>query len=154
FSEAMNAATMSSTSFELHDSANGAVGATVAYDASTRTAVLSPSAPLTAGATYSARVHGGSSAPRVTDVAGNALAADMAWSFTVADGAACPCSLWGSPSVAVEDAGDASSVELGVKFRADVDGYVTGIRYYKSAANTGTHVGSLWTANGVRLSTA
>src|SRR5262249_53111978 len=88
FSEAMNAATMSSTSFELHDSANGAVGATVAYDASTRTAVLSPSAPLTAGATYSARVHGGSSAPRVTDVAGNALAADMAWSFTVADGAA------------------------------------------------------------------
>src|SRR5262249_16791283 len=114
----------------------------------------SPSAPLTAGATYSARVHGGSSAPRVTDVAGNALAADMAWSFTVADGAACPCSLWGSPSVAVEGPGDASSVELGVKVRGEGGGEVTGIRYYKSAANTGTHVGSLWTANGVRLSTA
>src|SRR5262249_56196732 len=53
-----------------------------------------------------------------------------------------------------EDGGDARSGGLGVKFRADVDGYVTGIRYYKSAANTGTHVGSLWTANGVRLSTA
>ena len=46
--------------------------------------------------------------------------------------------------IGVPDAGDASAVELGVKFRADVDGYITGIRYYKSAANTGTHVGNLW----------
>ena len=30
-------------------------------------------------------------------------------------------------------------VELGVKFRSDVAGYITGVRFYKSAGNTGTH---------------
>jgi hypothetical protein len=40
---------------------------------------------------------------------------------------------------------------LGVKFRADVSGFITGIRYYKSPTNTGTHVGSLWTSTGTRL---
>ena len=33
-------------------------------------------------------------------------------------------------------------------------GQVTGIRFYKAAANTGTHVGSLWTAPGTRLAQA
>ena len=36
----------------------------------------------------------------------------------------------------------------GVKFRSDVAGTVNGIRFYKATANTGTHVGSLWTAAG------
>ena len=49
----------------------------------------------------------------------------------------------------VVDAGDdTGSVNLGVKFRADVDGSVTGLRFYKAAANTGTHVGTLWTHAG------
>ena len=38
------------------------------------------------------------------------------------------------------------AIELGVKFRADVDGFITGIRFYKGTGNTGTHIGSLWTA--------
>ena len=38
-----------------------------------------------------------------------------------------------------------------MKFKADFDGTVTGIRFYKAAANTGTHIGSLWTAGGTRL---
>ena len=46
------------------------------------------------------------------------------------------------------------SVELGVKFKADYDGTITGIRFYKAAANTGTHIGSLWTAAGTRLAQA
>ena len=33
---------------------------------------------------------------------------------------------------------------------ADHNGTITGIRFYKSAANTGTHVGSLWTATAAR----
>jgi hypothetical protein len=57
-----------------------------------------------------------------------------------------------TPSVA--DAQDGSAVELGVKFRADFDGSVTGVRFYKSAANTGTHVGSVWTTGGQRLANA
>ena len=57
-----------------------------------------------------------------------------------------------SPSTV--DSGDSSSVELGVKFTADTSGAITGIRFYKSAANTGTHVGSLWTASGTLLASA
>jgi N,N-dimethylformamidase beta subunit-like protein/uncharacterized protein DUF4082/fibronectin type III domain protein len=57
-----------------------------------------------------------------------------------------------TPSVA--DSGDTTAVELGVKFRADYDGLVTGVRFYKAAANTGTHVGSLWSASGTRLAQA
>ena len=33
-------------------------------------------------------------------------------------------------------------------------GYVTGIRFYKGAGNTGTHVGHLWSATGQLLATA
>jgi len=49
------------------------------------------------------------------------------------------------------DTGGDSPVELGVKFRADLDGYIEGIRFYKYALNTGTHVGNLWTSNGTNL---
>ena len=45
----------------------------------------------------------------------------------------------------------AAAVELGVKFRADVAGYITGVRFYKGAGNTGTHVGNLWTSAGTLL---
>ena len=44
-----------------------------------------------------------------------------------------------------------AAVELGVKFRADRAGTATGVRFYKAAANTGTHTGSLWSATGTRL---
>src|SRR5262249_52184676 len=44
--------------------------------------------------------------------------------------------------------------ELGVKFRSDVSGYVTGIRFYKGLTNTGTHVGDLWSSTGTKLATA
>ncbi|MEV6492488.1 DUF4082 domain-containing protein [Actinoplanes sp. NPDC051633] len=41
-----------------------------------------------------------------------------------------------------------------VKFRSDVAGQVTGIRFYKGAGNTGTHVGHLWSSAGANLGTA
>jgi LPXTG-motif cell wall-anchored protein len=46
------------------------------------------------------------------------------------------------------------SLELGVKFTSDVDGTVTTLRFYKGNQNTGTHTGSLWTADGSLLGTA
>ena len=53
------------------------------------------------------------------------------------------------------DRGDAgANVELGVKFTADISGFVTGVRFYKSAANTGVHSGSLWSSAGALLATA
>jgi hypothetical protein len=57
-----------------------------------------------------------------------------------------------TPSTA--DSGDPSAVELGVKFTADYDGSVVGVRFYKAQANTGTHVGSLWSTDGTRLARA
>ena len=44
-----------------------------------------------------------------------------------------------------------SSVTLGVKFRSDVGGTVTGIRFYKGDGNNGTHIGLLYTATGILL---
>ena len=57
-------------------------------------------------------------------------------------------------SPAVADSGDTSAVELGVKFRSSFPGTVTGIRFYKGPGNTGTHVGSLWSASGTKLADA
>ncbi|MBW4028565.1 MAG: DUF4082 domain-containing protein [Acidobacteria bacterium] len=68
----------------------------------------------------------------------------------------CPCNtIWQSMWLpAVVDSGDSNAYELGVKFRADADGYVLGIRFYKSARNTGTHIGNLWSSSGVLLGSA
>jgi hypothetical protein len=49
---------------------------------------------------------------------------------------------------------DAHSVEIGLKFRADANGYVTGVRFYKGATNTGVHTGTLWSSTGQQLATA
>src|SRR4029078_9516368 len=46
-----------------------------------------------------------------------------------------------------------SSVEVGVKFRSDVAGRVTGVRFYKRASDNTTHTGSLWTVTGSLLAT-
>ena len=45
-------------------------------------------------------------------------------------------------------------VEVGVRFRSDVAGTVTALRFYKGASSTGTHVGHLWSATGQLLATA
>jgi hypothetical protein len=63
-------------------------------------------------------------------------------------------SIWGSSATpAVESAADPNAIELGVKFRSDLSGYITGIRFYKGSLNTGTHVGHLWDLNGTLLAT-
>lgn len=67
----------------------------------------------------------------------------------------CPCSIWGAGATPpTPDSGDPSSLELGVKFTSEEFGTVTGVQFYKSAKNTGTHVGSLWTAEGKLLAQA
>jgi hypothetical protein len=63
--------------------------------------------------------------------------------------------LFGTSTPATIDAGDAgANVELGVKFTADTNGNVTGARFYKAAANTGTHTATLWSTAGTALATA
>ena len=86
FSEALDPATVTGQTFELRDGTNTVVAATVSYAAATQTATLTPSAPLATLSTYTATLKGGATDPRVKDVAGNALAGDVSWSFTTTAG--------------------------------------------------------------------
>ncbi len=92
---------------------------------------------------------------RAVDDSANLGTGGTGISVTVGVGSVtCPCSIWNpaqSPSVAAEP--DPSSVEVGTRFRSNSAGYITGIRFYKSAQNTGAHVGNLWTDGGSLLST-
>ena len=64
-------------------------------------------------------------------------------------------SFWSGATIpAVVDGGSDNPVELGLRFRSDVAGTITGIRFYKALTNTGTHVANLWTSTGSRLATA
>jgi hypothetical protein len=96
---------------------------------------------------------------RAIDDSGNVQAPPSSVQVTVVAGGAstaCPCtSIWqATDAPGLANANDGASQELGVKFKSDVAGFITGIRFYKGPMNTGTHTGSLWSANGVRLATA
>ncbi|MFI7544407.1 DUF4082 domain-containing protein [Actinoplanes sp. NPDC049599] len=125
------------------------VAGTTTYDAATRTVTLRPTNPLAASTTYTATAAGG------RDAAGNTMAA-FPWTFTTASGSGsgCPCTIWPSTATpATAAVNDNSAVELGVRLRSSTAGYLTGVRFYKGAANTGTHTGAIWSNTGVRLAT-
>jgi hypothetical protein len=153
FSEAMDPSTINASTIQLWDASGNPVSATVTYDAATRTATLHASAPLAYSTTYTLTITGGANG--VKDLGGNPLASDATSSFTTAAAPACPCSLWSSATTpGVTAASDPNAVELGVKFRTSVNGFITGLRFYKGATNTGTHVGNLWTSSGTLLASA
>ena len=79
FDEPLDASTVTGGSVQLRDALGALVPATVGYTAATRTATLAPTAPMAAGAQYTATVTTG-----VEDAAGNALAQARTWSFTTA----------------------------------------------------------------------
>ena len=92
---------------------------------------------------------------RAVDDSGNLEAASAGIVVITVAPPDCPCSGWSSAAVPSQvDSGDGGSIEVGVKFRADFDGYITGIRFYKSSANAGTHIGNLWTSSGALLASA
>ena len=66
---------------------------------------------------------------------------------------ACPCSIWDA-SFTGEPETDPSQIEVGVKFRADTPGFITGLRFYKTPEGTGAHIGHLYTAGGTQLAEA
>jgi hypothetical protein len=124
------------------------------YDAASRTFTFFPSTPNT----YTALDYGLPAGTNINvyvgagDTAGNVLPVGPRGNFTTR---ACPCSVWpdtatpGTASVA-----PGGPVELGVKFSAGADGYITGLRYYKGPNNTGTHVGRLWRTDSQLLGSA
>ena len=67
----------------------------------------------------------------------------------------CPCTIWPPAATPANPAvTDGQSIEVGVKFRSEIDGFVTAVRFYKGAPNTGVHVGHLWSATGALLAEA
>ena len=78
FSEAMNAATITTGSFTLK-AGSTPVSGSVSYNSSTYTATFTPSANLSYSTTYTVTL-----STAITDAAGNPLASAYSWSFTTA----------------------------------------------------------------------
>ena len=101
----------------------------------------------TPGATGSATIK-----TRATDDSGNLETPGAGVTVNVTT-RTCPCSIWNDSFTAPEE-NDPGAVEVGVKFRSDEAGFITGLRFYKTSGNTGTHVGHLWAADGTQLAEA
>ncbi|MEU9086919.1 DUF4082 domain-containing protein [Streptomyces sp. NPDC048357] len=136
--------------FTLKDSGGANIPGTKVMGAA-NSATFTPSSELALNSTYTLSV-------RASDLWGNAMAAPVTWNFTTSPNPPtvnCPCGLWpntATPTTAnVVD--DANSVELGTRFQSAVNGYVTGVTFYKGPGNSGSHTGSLWAADGTLLAT-
>jgi hypothetical protein len=153
FSEAMTTSTINTTTITLRNSANTLITATVTFNAATNTATLTPSAALAYSTVYTATILSGTSG--VKDAAGNALASNYTWSFTTVAAPAVTYSIFASTTTPATPAdNDGQAIEVGVKFRVSQAGYITALRFYKGASNTGTHTGHLWSSTGTLLATA
>ena len=148
FNEDIDAATVNTNTVMLLDGLSNTTVGVVTYDPLARRARLDPSPALAIQETYTAVLKGGASG--VKDLAGNALIADYTWSFSTISELA--TSIWSGAAVP-EVASDPSTgaIEVGLKFRSEIDGYISGIRFYRGPSNPGPHLGNLWTAAGVNL---
>jgi hypothetical protein len=148
FSEAMDATTISGTTFTLKTTIGGTpVAGTVTYDGPSKTATFTPSSPLANNTGYTATITTG-----VKDVAGNAMAASKVFAFTTIVDTTPPTVLTTTPAngatgilvtsvvtVTFSEAMDSASVAIGGAFtlKATVAGTpVVGTVTY----NTVTHV--------------
>jgi hypothetical protein len=125
FSRAMNAATITSSSFTLTGPA-GAVPAAVAYNATTNVATLTPTSALGNSTSYTAKVE---TTAKAAD--GTPLAAAVTWSFTTA--ATSPT----GTTVRINSGGPAYTATDGRAFLAD-QSFTGGSSNSATAAITGT----------------
>ncbi|ABM10784.1 DUF4082 domain-containing protein [Paenarthrobacter aurescens] len=142
--------TASSIQLTLH-SPDGPVAGTTAYDPASRRATFTPTSSLAFSTQYTATLSG-------TDTLGGPVTAGGTWSFTtgatVPVPGSCPCSLFDdSVTPGIAEIQDGVPLTLGVRFSSVSAGEVVGMRFYKSAGNTGTHNGALYTAAGQQLAT-
>ena len=92
---------------------------------------------------------------RGVDDSGNKEDADQGIIVTIGQDV-CPCNIFPPGLVPINplDNDMQKPIEVGVKFKATEDGFITGIRYYKGVGTTGVHVGSLWSSGGQSLASA
>jgi uncharacterized protein DUF4082/Big-like domain-containing protein len=151
FSKSLDLTSLNTSTVLLRDTANNPVPITISYRASDFTVTLTPQQLLHLGQTYTVSLKGGPIAPHITDASGTPLPSDYSWSFTTKP--PLPVTIW-TPTATPDNpiANDGDAVELGLKFRSDSDGFITGVRFYKGGvANGGDHVGHLWTSAGTLL---
>jgi len=142
FAGGMDASTITAASFTLEGSGMTPVAANVSYDATSKTATLAPFAALGGGSTYTARLD-----TAVKDLAGHALPFPTTWTFTTSG---CPCALFSDLALPANQSAS-GTYELGVKLRVDQPLTVRSLRFYKGVGETGSHTGTVWTANGFAL---
>jgi hypothetical protein len=154
FSVPLDPTSVSGQTFALAGPDSTGVPASVAYDAGTNTAALTPSQPLRPGTTYTATLTTG-----IRDSSGNQLAAPVTWAFTTTNGSSLFSSAQTPPLVhlAVKDGRAGAgpfSYELGVKIEVDSPAQLTAIRFYKDGEETGAHIGRVWSSSGALLTQA
>lgn len=59
-----------------------------------------------------------------------------------------------TPTASERSIADPKAITVGVVFKSSQAGTIDGVRFYKGAGNTGTHIGALWTAGGTLLAQA
>jgi hypothetical protein len=70
-------------------------------------------------------------------------------------GSAAVMTIWSPSAVpSVPWVATAGPLTVGLRFRSDVSGTVTGARFYKGSSNTGTHIGLLYSSTGTLLAQA
>ncbi|WP_199582837.1 DUF4082 domain-containing protein [Blastococcus sp. TF02-9] len=128
-------------------SAGGTAVAGALAPAGDRAVVFTPGSALPAGASVTAVV------TEARDAAGNRMASSYSLSFRTAgaESGACPCTVFGTARPTTPAADDPGAVELGMRLRPASDGFITGMRFYKGAGDTGSHTGTLWSSTGQRL---
>ncbi len=143
--------TPASVQMTVADQLGAQIAGSVSYDPATRTVLFTPSAALPAATTLTVTL-------AATTPAGGVLTTGGSWSFTTASAtgaAVCPCTLFPNSALpTILEVADNGPVTLGVRFTPTTTGAIAGIRFYKGAGNTGTHVGSLWSASGQQLANA
>ncbi|MBE7436701.1 MAG: DUF4082 domain-containing protein [Anaerolineales bacterium] len=128
---------------------------TVALTDSTGTVTPTSVGPFVGGA-WTGPVTIGATASSATLTATGSGVTGISNTFQVLAAPVCPCSIWDSGTTPANPFNaDPNALEVGMKFRAATDGYITALRFYRSASNTGTEfVGHLWTADGTMLAEA
>ena len=120
---------------------------------------INPSSNLAAGSGYYVNIASGV----IRDVAGNNYAGisnSTSFNFTTdapvsGGGGATPVtSLFSASDTPAKTYNDGKQLEVGVQFQSSVAGQITGLKFYRSASDTGPDVLTLWTATGTKLASA
>jgi len=131
FTEPVDPVSVNTSTFTVTDADGNLIDGSVSYDASTYTALFTPSRNFDHNTTYRATITTG-----ITDLSGNPLPADYSWSFTTE---AFPDTE--SPTViATSPVSDAVDVDINSKLRA---------KFSEAMDETSIHTGTVTVNNGV-----